>query len=65
MATHFRNADGTLRSSNRPIPATSRLDMKIATIAPIWTRGPSLPAGRPETTTTDVPTILAIRTLLS
>ena len=62
MPTQPRCDEGSRSSKRFPIQPTCTLERSEATAAPMCTMGPSLPRGRPEPTTSVMPTILATST---
>ena len=62
MPTQPRCDEGSRSSKRSFIHPTCVLDSSEATVAPMCTMGPSLPRGRPEPTTSVMPTILATST---
>ena len=62
MPTQPRCDEGSRSSKSSRIQPTCTLERSEATVAPMCTMGPSLPSGRPEPTTSVVPTILATST---
>ena len=56
---HSRCGCGSLSSSIRCVPGHFFLVATAATIAPMWTIGPSLPSGKPDATTSVMPITLA------